>query len=180
MNRRQLLLAGALLPLLTAAALADETLRDHTGQPITEEGFGHGLRLIYFGYTHCPDACPLALQTMTEALDLLGRNADSITPVFVTIDPARDTVELLARYVTMFHPRLIGVSGSPGATAALAERFRVKYEKVEREAGKDYLMDHSTSIYLTDPAGRLLGRFSHTLPPAALATKIAERLARLP
>lgn len=180
MNRRQTLLAFAALLAGTIPAPAAGGLLDHKGQPISEDGFGPGLRLIYFGYTHCPDVCPLGLQNMTEALDMLGRAGDIVTPVFVTVDPERDTVALLSRYITMFHPRFIGVTGTTEAVSALAERFKVTYAKVDRGAGKDYLVDHSTSIYLTDPAGRLLGRFSHSLPPAALATKIAERIARLP
>lgn len=155
-------------------------LLDHNGNPTTETDFGPAYRLIYFGYTHCPDACPVALQIMSDALDRLGRIGESITPVFVTIDPSRDTPDVLKRYVDMFHPRFIAVGGDDVAIAELSARYKVIATKVEMGADRPYTMDHSTSIYLTDKTGRVIGRFLHTLTAPELAGKIAARLAREP
>lgn len=175
-------LAGlALLVLLAGGGQADETrLVDHTGQAVTERDFGPSYRLLYFGYTHCPDACPLGLQVMSDALDRLGRLGDSIAPVFVTVDPERDTPEVLRQYVSMFHPRFRAVSGSEAAIAELAGRYKVVFTKVELGDGRPYAVDHSTSIFLTDATGRVIGRFPHTLTAPELAAKITARLAREP
>lgn len=178
--------AGVVIVGLIALAFATSTkaqhprLLDQNGNVVTESDFGPSYRLIYFGYTHCPDACPVALQIMSDALDHLGRIGDSITPVFVTIDPARDTPDVLKRYAEMFHSRLLAVSGDEAAIAELSARFKVVAAKVEMGPDRPYTMDHSTSIYLTDKTGRVIGRFLHTLTAPELAGKIAARLAREP
>jgi protein SCO1/2 len=182
------MIRNALLVLALAFAVAAAStaggegprLVDQNGLAITEAEFGPAYRLVYFGYTHCPDACPLALQTMSDALDRLGRIGEAITPVFVTIDPARDTPQLLKRYVEMFHPRMKAVSGDDAATAEIAGRYKVIYKRVEIGPDRDYTMDHTTSIYLTDKSGRIIGRFLHTLTAGELGAKIAARMAREP
>lgn len=180
---RYALLVIALAACLAAASTAsagDPRLVDQNEATVTEAEFGPAYRLVYFGYTHCPDACPLALQTMSEALDRLGRIGETITPVFITIDPARDTPAVLKRYVDMFHPRMKAVSGDDAAIAEIAGRYKIIYKRVELGPDRPYTMDHTTSIYLTDKSGRVIGRFLHTLAAGELGAKIAARLAREP
>lgn len=183
-------MTGWLKPFIAALALlawtatvpqaAETRLIDHTGQAVSESDFGPSYRLLYFGYTHCPDACPLGLQVMSDALDRLGRLGEPIAPVFITVDPERDTPELLKQYIAMFHPRFRAVGGSAAAIAELAGRYKVVFAKVELGDGRPYAVDHSTSIFLTDATGRILARFPHTLTAAELAARITARLAREP
>lgn len=159
-----------------AAAEAHAPLVDHRGQSVTEAQFGPEFRLLYFGYTHCPDACPLALQVMSDAIDGLGRLGERITPVFVSVDPERDTPKVLNDYIEMFHPRLLAVTGNAAAIADIAKRYRVTFAKAPGGSEQSYSVDHSTTIYLTDAEGRVLGRFPHEIAPRALGTRIVERM----
>jgi protein SCO1/2 len=111
--------------------------------------------LVYFGYTYCPDVCPTELQTMAAAVDRLGPDGAKVVPVFVTVDPQRDTPEVLADYVKLFSPRLTGLTGTPAEIASIAREYRVYYAKVTPKNGGDYLMDHSSFVYLIGPQGRL-------------------------
>ena len=173
---RRAALAACLLPLVAAVArpaLAGPRIMglDQTGGPVGE-ALQSGWRLVYFGYTHCPDVCPLGLQTMAEALDALGPLGERLTPVFVTVDPDRDTPRVMAGYVTFFHPRLVGVTPSAEELKAMATAWRVKYAKVEIGEGRPYLMDHTASVFLIDPDGAIAGRLSHNLPADQMAAKI--------
>ena len=173
---RRAALAASLLPLLGALgtpALAGARIlgTDQTGNPVAE-ALQTGWRLVYFGYTHCPDVCPLGLQTMAEALDALGPLGERLTPVFVTVDPDRDRPEVMANYVGFFHPRLVGVTPTADELKAMAGAWRVKYAKVEIGEGRPYLMDHTASIFLIDPDGTVAGRLSHNLPSDQMAAKI--------
>ena len=151
------------------------TLVDHTGAQRTEADFKGRHALIYFGYSFCPDVCPTALADMLIALDELGPDAARVQPLFITIDPDRDTPEALKDYVANFHPRLIGLSGSPAQVSGAARAFRVYYAKVDDpEAGRNYLMDHSSVIYLMDPDGRYLAHFSHGTAPETMARRLLE------
>jgi protein SCO1/2 len=132
--------------------------------------------LIYFGYTFCPDVCPTELQAMSQAIDGLGDEAGKVTPVFITVDPERDTVEQLAGYAEHFHPRLIALTGTTEQVAAAAKAYRVYYRKVEDESTTDYMMDHSSIIYLMGPNGRFLTHFSYGTGPDKMAEKIREYL----
>lgn len=179
---RHLIATLLALVLAAAAATAEDVgaLFDHHGRPIAERDFGPDLRLLYFGYTRCPDACPVSLQTMSDALDALGPHGDRITPVFVTVDPERDTPEFLRRYIDMFHPRLVAVSGGAAAIAALAGRYRVKYAKADAGDDRPYTVDHTTTIFLTDRDGAVHGRFPHEIAPRELAQRILQRMAQMP
>lgn len=148
---------------------------DHTGRVVDETMLG-GWRLVYFGYTHCPDVCPLGLQTMAEAVDALGARGAQITPVFVTIDPERDTPAVMHDYVDFFHPRLVGVTPGVDDLRAMAAAWRIKYARVELGEGRPYLMDHTASILLIDRDGTVVVRFSHTLPSDQMAAKIRAAL----
>lgn len=131
-----------------------------------------GWRLVYFGYTHCPDVCPMGLFTMSETLKALGPLGERITPVFVTVDPERDTPEAMKEYVGFFHPRFVALSPSAGQLAEMAAAWRIRFQKVERQDGGAYTVDHTSSVFLADPAGVIVGRFPHSLDAEAMANKI--------
>lgn len=150
-------------------------LTDHTGKPRTERNFRGKLMLVYFGFTYCPDVCPTDLQAIGLALDKLGADGDSVQPLFITVDPERDTAQHLAEYVPMFHPRLIGLTGSAEAIRNAADAYKVYYAKVDPDSGKAgdggyYTVDHTAYIYLMDREGNYLGFF----PPGTSADRMVE------
>jgi protein SCO1 len=154
------------------------TLIDQHGAEVTEQDFAGRYMLIYFGYTYCPDVCPMSLANMTQALDLLPPDeAEQVVPVFITVDPARDTVEQLAEYAPLFHPRLVALTGSPEAMKAAAQAYRVYFAKAGDDDSDAYLMDHSTFIYLMGPDGRYVRHFAHNAAPEEIAVAIEEAIA---
>ena len=128
-------------------------LTDHTGKPRHLEDFRGKAVVVFFGFTHCPDICPTTLAETAAALKKLGADADRVQVLFVTIDPERDTADALAKYVTAFDPRFLGLRGDAQATSRAAKEFKVFYEK--RKTGDSYSMDHSGQTYVIDPQGRL-------------------------
>jgi protein SCO1/2 len=152
------------------------TLTDQHGQRRSEADLKGHYSLIYFGYTYCPDICPTSLSTMTQGLDLLAEaepaKAAAVLPVFITIDPERDTVDAMASYAGHFHPRLLALTGTPEEVTAAAKAYRIFFQKVEESGASDYLMDHSSILYLMAPDGSYLTHFTH----ASTAEDIAERL----
>ena len=153
------------------------TLTDHTGVVRSEQDFRGKLMLIYFGYTYCPDVCPTALSDMALVMDALGDEAVKLRPMFITVDPSRDTPERLKPYVANFHPKLVGLTGSETAVAAAAKAYRVYFAKSNTEAGSgEYLMDHTSIIYLMGPDGRYLTHFSHGVTAEKMAKRIRENL----
>ena len=152
------------------------TLVDQNGGTRRAEDFRGKLMLVYFGYTFCPDACPTALQDMSRAIDLLGAKGDDVQPIFITIDPARDTVEQMKLYASNFHPRLIGLTGTPEQIAAAAKAYRVYYAKGSSTGGTDYLMDHTVFIYLMGRDGKYLSHFSPGTTAEQMAAAIEKRL----
>jgi protein SCO1/2 len=130
-------------------------LADHNGKPRTLDDFKGKVVALFFGFTHCPDVCPTTLATLREVKEKLGPDGDKLQVVFVTVDPERDTPELLAKYVTAFDPAFIGLSGSPEAIAQTAKAFKVYYQKVPGKTPDTYTMDHTASTYVYDPQGRL-------------------------
>jgi len=155
------------------------SLTDHTGRRVTEADFTGKLGLIYFGFTYCPDVCPTELGIMASALDLLGPDAGRVMPVLITIDPARDTQAALADYVARFHPALIGLTGTDEEIAQAARAFRVYYRKVQPPNASDYVMDHSSFIYLVGPDGRVRQLFRPNMAPEAIAAAIRGQLRSL-
>ncbi len=147
-------------------------LVDHTGRTVTEADFEGQYTLVYFGFTFCPDVCPTELQAMSVALDMLGDDAEAITPIFITVDPERDTVELMATYREHFHPRLQALTGSSEQIAAAAKTYRVYYAKVEDESSTEYLMDHSAYVYLMDRNGEYMKHFAPNTPPESYVEAI--------
>lgn len=137
------------------------TLTDHNGRRVTEKDFAGKYTLVYFGYTYCPDICPAELQVMSAAIDALGDKGEQVTPVFITVDPERDTVDQMKSYVGNFHERLIGLTGSPEDIRKAAKAFRVYYAKTSSEGATDYLMDHSSIVYLMSPENEYLAHFAY-------------------
>ena len=154
------------------------TLIDQAGKTVTDKNFRGQYLMIYFGYTYCPDVCPTSLTNMSDALDLLGEKAAKVTPVLITIDPARDTPEHLREYVTYFHPRLHALTGSPEQIAAVAKAYRVYYSKVKQEdaAEDDYLMDHSSVTYVIGPDGMFRFHFAHGTDAETMASRLQDLL----
>ncbi len=154
---------------------------DQDGKRVTEKDFLGKYMLVFFGYTYCPDVCPTELQVMTAALDQMGPEASRIQPIFVSIDPARDTPAVLKAYVGNFGPRLIGLTGTAEEVAAIAKAYRVYYAKAATSgSGTDYLMDHSSIIYLMGPDGRFVTHMAYTTDAAKLAAELKETLRTSP
>ncbi len=169
------------------ADLATVTIQDRPGQGLPQIGGDfaltdqHGMRrsttefrgkyeLIYFGYSFCPDICPLGLQNISDALKILGRDLDDVVPIFVTIDPERDTMESLKIYATNFHPKFTMLTGTPQEIAPVLKSYKVYAAKATPDGTMaDYLMDHSTLIYLMDREGHFMKSFPHTIVPEDLA-----------
>ena len=149
-------------------------LTDQNGKTVTDVDLKGKWSLIYFGYTHCPDACPTALNDIAIALDELGPQRAAVRPVFITVDPERDTADALKAYVTSFDAPILALTGTPEQVAQAAKAYRVYYAK-HPEAGGDYSMDHSSVIYVMDPQGRFTASFTHESTPE----QIAERLKKL-
>ncbi len=154
------------------------TLTDHTGKRVTEKDFLGRNMLVFFGFTYCPDICPSGLAVLTAALGQLGSAADSVTPVFVTIDPERDTPEKMAEYIKSFHPRLVGLTGSKEDIAAVVKAYRVYAKKVPDDRdSKSYTMDHSSIAYLMGTDGQFRAFFPDLTKPDPLAAEIRKALA---
>jgi len=149
-------------------------LVDQNGKPFTDADLKGKWHLVFFGYTHCPDACPTALNEMALALDKLGEQRSSVGIVFITVDPERDTPDVLKSYAQSFDAPIEALTGSADDVAKAARAYRVYYARHPREDG-GYDMDHSAVIYVIDPQGR----FTATLTPDASADAIAARLEKL-
>ncbi len=148
-------------------------LIDQSGQTRTQADFAGRHMLVYFGYTYCPDVCPTSLSIMSQALDLIeaetGSLEDRVVPLFVTVDPERDDVAAMAAYAEHFHPRLVALTGSDAQIAAAAKAYRVYYRKAEDPSASEYLMDHSSFIYLMGPDGSYVSHFAHNAKPQEIA-----------
>jgi cytochrome oxidase Cu insertion factor (SCO1/SenC/PrrC family) len=158
------------------------TLVDQHGNTVTEDVLKGHYSLIYFGFTYCPDVCPLTLATMTQALEIAGPVAETAVPVFISIDPERDTPEIMAKYVANFHPRFIALTGSVEQAQAAAKAYRVYFKKApvkdangvpsNPEAGGDYTMDHSGYVFMTDPNGQYITHFGSDLTSQQIAAQL--------
>lgn len=141
------------------------TLIDHEGLPRTEADFKGKILLVYFGYSFCPDICPSALYNITQALDALGSRAKEIQPLFITIDPQRDTIQHLARYRENYHPNFVMLTGSEEQIQRSMKAYKVHGAKVKPDGTTtDYLMDHTSIIYIMDRQGRFIAHFNHLTP----------------
>jgi protein SCO1/2 len=153
------------------------TLVAHDGRTVTEKDLEGKLTLMFFGYRYCPDFCPNELQKCTEVLEQLGPDAAKVQAWFVSIDPERDRPEDLAEYVSLFDPRIVGLSGSAEQVAGAAKAWRVYYAKAQQDESSDYLMDHSTYSYLMGPDGQNVAVFNYEAPPETMVKVIRDTLA---
>ena len=131
------------------------TLTDHNGKQRSLEDFRGHVVVMFFGFTHCPDVCPTTLAELAGAVRKLGPAGEKVQVLLVTIDPERDTPELLAKYVTAFNPKFLALRGSADETARVAKEFKVIYQKVAGPHAENYSMDHSAGSYIFDRQGRL-------------------------
>lgn len=152
-------------------------LVDHNGRTVTDKDFSGRLMLVYFGFTHCPDICPTGLQTIAMAMDDLGAAGAKVQPILITVDPERDTPDVMKEYVEAFHERLVGLTGTPEQVAKAARAYRVYYQKVPlKDSSLGYSVDHSGFIYLMDGQGRYLSHFRHDATPEQIAQRIKSKL----
>lgn len=154
-----------------------ESLSDHTGRRITSADFQDKVVVLFFGYTHCPDICPTTLVTLQAVMQQLGSDAERIAVRFVTLDPERDTTEVLAAYVPWFDARFRGLRGDPEATRRVAEDFRVFFSKVQGTAAAGYSLDHSSMSYVFDPQGRIRLLLRHGETPQHITADLRLLLA---
>lgn len=146
-------------------------LTNHLNEAVTEQDFMGHYMMVYFGYTYCPDICPMDLQIMTDALHLLDPSISSqIKPVFVTVDPERDTTEIMAEYIEYFHENLIGLTGTVEQIEAVKSEYRVFAAKADNT--ENYIVDHTAYTYLMDEEGVLLKHFNHAEEPEKMASQI--------
>jgi protein SCO1/2 len=169
-------LAGADSTPLAQSVGGPFTLVDGAGKTVTDRDFRGRWMLVYFGYTHCPDACPTALNDVAVALDRLevGRRA-KVRPVFVTVDPERDTPDVMRDYVAAFGPNFVGLTGTPEQIRAVEHQYKV-YAAKHPEPDGSYDMDHSSYIYVMDPEGRFVTTFTHETSPDEMAETLGKKV----
>ena len=155
----------------------DFHLTDHTGKPRSLSDFRGKAVVIFFGYTQCPDYCPTTMAELAAAMTRLGGDASRVQVLFITVDPERDTRELLAQYVPAFNPTFLGLYGDAAATAATAKEFKVIYQKEPGPTPSTYTMDHSAGTFIYDPQGRLRVFEAYGKGPDVLAHDIRAVLA---
>ena len=154
-------------------------LTSHTGERVRDANYRGKLMIVYFGFTHCPDFCPAGLQVVTAALEQLGDQAKFVTPLFITVDPERDTQQAMKTYVSSFHKQLIGLTGSLDDIHKVAKAYRVYFRKVQDPALNDYSVDHTTFMYLMDAKGEYVTHFAHNVKPEKLAARLKEQIAKI-
>jgi protein SCO1/2 len=192
MNRRRIILLAATAALaacgekkpqfsavdLTGADYAkDFSLPDTNGKTRTLQDFRGKAVVVFFGYTQCPDVCPTTMAEIAQAKKLLGPDGDKVQAVFITVDPERDTPELLKAYAGNFGPDFVALRGSPEQTAATAKDFKIYFKKVEGKAPGSYTMDHSAASFVFDPKGRLRLYTRYGTGAQALADDLKQLLA---
>jgi len=151
------------------------TLTDHNGQRVTDRSYDGKLRLIYFGFTFCPDVCPTELYLIGQTMDALGQDAAAVQPILVTVDPERDTPAVLKEYVSLFHPRLVGLTGTPEEIRAVERAYKVYAQKVPLEEG-GYTMDHSSFTFLMGRDGDFITVFPYQTPVKEMVRQIEAAL----
>jgi protein SCO1 len=149
------------------------TLATMDGRLVSDESYRGKWLVIYFGYTFCPDACPTTLNNIGSALDGLGPLADQVQPLFITVDPARDTIKVMTEYLKSFDPRIVGLRGTPEQTEITAKQYHVYY-RARSIGGGQYAVDHSSFIYVIDPKGAFAKLLTADLPGHQLADELRE------
>lgn len=189
MTAKELLLCAALV--LASAPAASQmpnadgvllggafALTDQHGRVVTDQTFADRFMLLYFGYTFCPDVCPPSLQTMSEVMEALGPESERVQPLFVTVDPARDTPAHIREYLEHFYPAIIGLTGPAPMVAAMAKKYRIKAEKHATNPNDlSYLMDHTSSLILMGPGGGFVDRFGYGMPAEDITDRVRSHLA---
>lgn len=151
-------------------------LIDQDGATRTDQDYRGKYMLVFFGYTYCPDVCPTTLAVMKSALDMMGSRAANIVPLFITVDPKRDTAAKLKTYLSSFGPRFVGLTGDDKAIAAVAREYRVYYQVHPAENGGDYTVDHSGVVYLMDTGGKYVANYSLDNSPDMMAQDVLKHL----
>lgn len=154
----------------------DFKLTSHDGQPVSTADFRGKAMILYFGYTYCPDFCPTELAEIADALRLLGDDAKNVQPIFITIDPHRDSQEVMAEYVKMYHPQLMGMYGTEEEIKPAMDAYRIYSAKTHDEGDDAYLMDHSTFVYLVGKDGQLKSLLRYGTPSEVMAEEIRKLL----
>lgn len=156
----------------------EQTMRltDHTGQVRTLDDFKDKVVVMFFGYTHCPDVCPTTMVELKKTMQLLGEAAKEVQVLFITLDPERDTQEVLAKFVPAFDPSFIGLTGTVQEIAATAKMFKIFSSKVEAEGRSGYTIDHSAGSYVYDKSGNIRLYVEYGEAPADLASDIKQLL----
>jgi len=160
----------------TAAIGGEFTMVDQKNQTVTSESLKGRHLLVYFGFTHCPDVCPISLQTMTTALEIAGPIGDGVVPVFITVDAERDTPQVMADYVANFHPRFLALTGNAEQIRQATQAYRVYFQKAKEESPGDYMMDHSGFVYFMDPTGTYITHFKPDVTGEQMAARIRQEL----
>lgn len=153
------------------------TLIDQDGKTVTEKDFAGTYKIVYFGFTFCPMICPTELQKIAEVLNMLGAESEQIKPLFITVDPARDTPDVMKSYVVQFHPRMIGLTGSAEQIEAVEKNYRVFAKQAQDESLAEYTMDHSSFIYLMGPDDTLVAIYRTADTANFIAADIKNKLA---
>lgn len=151
-------------------------LTNHEGKQVTDRDFRGKYMLVFFGYTSCPDVCPTEMNTISLAFELLGAKASDVVPVFVSIDPARDTADVMADFLSAFDAPIVGLTGSQVQIDAIVKAYRVYAKKAENDDPEFYLMDHTSFTYLMDRKGDLSEIFSYGTAPEKIAKTLLEKL----
>jgi protein SCO1 len=155
------------------------TLTSPDGTTVTEQTYRGKLLLVYFGFTSCPDTCPTALLEIAAALEKLGPDADKLQPLFITVDPLRDTPAVMGNYTQSFDSRIVGLTGTPQQIAAVAQEYGAYYEPRKSGPGaEDYVMDHSTYLYLMDAEGKFVRGFDADTPGERIAEAVRGAMAK--
>lgn len=158
----------------------DWTLTDHTGKTVTNKDFSGKWTMLYFGFTHCPDICPDELEKLAEVVDLIDnvKNCPSVTPLFISVDPERDTVEAVREYVKDFSPKLIGLTGTKAQVEEICRVYRVYFHEGPRDEDNDYIVDHTIVMYLINPDGEFVTFFGKTPTPMEICNKTIVEMAK--
>ncbi len=155
-------------------------LQDPRGRSVTNEDFRGRFQLIAFGYTYCPDVCPTTLVEMAAILKQLGDQAERVQPIFITVDPERDTGKVLQTYTEFFDPRILGLTGSPALVRRTADNFKIRYAKVREPGNANYAVDHSAGMILLGPDGQFIKKFAFATPVDQITAQLQETLAAYP
>lgn len=159
---------------ITGASFANTlNLTDHSGKPRTLEDFKGKVVVLFFGYTQCPDVCPTTMADLANAMKLLGEKSNEVQVLFVTVDPERDTQEVLAEYVPSFDSRFIGLHGTPEQMAETAKNFKIFYSKQESEGKSGYTIDHSAGVYVFDKQGNVRTYIKYGQKPEEIANDLS-------